>query len=78
MEDKLSGLRKNAMLLDQPRVGLWYRLYENSNVDPARGMFVSIRLNKKRTALANRTGRNVAFWHFSDLTPSRSDVWSLG
>jgi hypothetical protein len=47
MEGALSSLRKNAMLLDQPRVGLWYRLYENSNVDPARGMFVSIRLNKK-------------------------------
>ena len=53
MEGALSRLRKNAMLLDQPRVGLWYRRYENSNVDPARGMFVSIRLNKKRTVLAN-------------------------
>jgi hypothetical protein len=43
MEGALSRLRKNAMLLDQPRVGLWYRRYENSNVDPARGMFVSIK-----------------------------------
>ncbi len=24
MEGALSRLRKNAMLLDQPRVGLWY------------------------------------------------------